>query len=109
MTREWRTAGVLLMLLAVLAAGVLYSAGSVHHAHGHVHHVCTPHDVVKEPAHEHRHGNEWVPNLGHRARPMVQSALVTIVPVVPARAVEPCAGVGERPDPDLKLLGVLRV
>ncbi|GAA4605775.1 hypothetical protein GCM10023107_73360 [Actinoplanes octamycinicus] len=120
-----RPAGLVavVMLLAVLAASALFSAPSAHHAagsHSHSHTEVTSTGTVcaDQPAagthsstHEHRHGNDWTPNLGQRARSIGQAALVTTFAV----DVAACRGVTALPagpvaaDPDLSLLGVLRV
>jgi hypothetical protein len=118
------------VVLLALAAGVLFSAGSDHHRHGHhpapglavVGHVSLPHVHTDDsghghrtgetPAHGHEHGNEWTPNLSPRARldgdaPLVSTFIGHVSPAGPRRpAPHTIVAVG---DADLILLGVLRV
>jgi len=110
------------MLLLVLAAAVLYSAGSTHHdspsptAHrmAFADTACAPHSHAGEsaPDHEHEHGNDWAPNLTTRARPAGTIVLIATATAAPS---PPCLGVSTATSTavsrvaDLSLLGVLRV
>jgi hypothetical protein len=74
------------MLLLALGASLLVSAGSPHHhEHGDVAVAAADTgDPVAQPAsHDHRHGNDWTPTLGHRLRPAATIALVGIVAARP--------------------------
>ncbi|GAA3929173.1 hypothetical protein [Actinoplanes auranticolor] len=120
--RPGRFAGAALVLL-LLAAGVLFSAGSGHHRHGHDadagHRVtaadlaCLPHAHTGETSpHGHEHGAERAPNLSPRARP---AGHTTFTATVTGHAGALCPGVRATPadvaprDGSLSLLGVLRV
>jgi hypothetical protein len=110
------------MLLLLLAAALLYSAGSAHHdppsSTGHHATVagttCASHGHAGTPApvHEHRHGNDWAPNLTTRARPAGHAVLIATATIQPS---PPCPGVSAitstvvPQSADLSMLGVLRV
>jgi hypothetical protein len=115
-----RFAGAALVLLLVVA-GVLFSAGSTHHRHGHEagHRVtaadlaCLPHAHTGETSpHGHEHGAERTPNVSPRARP---AGHTTFIATVAGQAGALCPGVHAKPagvaprDASLSLLGVLRV
>jgi hypothetical protein len=115
-------AGAVLVLL-LLAAGLLFSAGTAHHGH-----ACDasagdrvtvadlarlPHAHTGEtPVHQHEHGNDGTAYLSPRARP---ASDVTLVATVALHATALCPDlrapytiVAAR-DANLSLLGVLRV
>ncbi|WP_433375800.1 hypothetical protein ACQPZX_06640 [Actinoplanes sp. CA-142083] len=108
------------MLLLALGASMLVSAGSPHHERdAHTHAVASAAVDVESggasaqpAAHEHEHGNEWVPTLGKRVRPAATTTLLGFLPVRPAAQ---ALAVGRTPvlpshaSNDLSALGVLRV
>jgi hypothetical protein len=103
------------MIVVLVAAAVLFSAASAHHAGDHVHvghtavaPVAAHHD---ETAHEHQHGNEWTPHPGKRLRVAAGVVAVAVLPVVapPPDRDAVTAGTAVASDPDLSLLGVLRI
>jgi hypothetical protein len=120
--RPMRMAGAALVLV-LLAAGLLFSAGSAHHGHAHdagageritaADLACLPHAHTGDtPAHQHDHGDDWTAYLSPRARPASDATLVATV-AVDARALGPelrstdtSAAAG---DATLSQLGVLRV
>ena len=84
-----------LMIVFALAASVLVSAGSAHHARPAATSVTTMHGEAAgvSPAttgHDHEHGTDWAPTLGKRLRPAAAAAVGTL----PARPYEP----GTAPD-----------
>ena len=120
--RRRRQAGpVVVMLLLLLAATGLYSAASAHHNTTiAAHHPagaaldCTVdhHPGATAPGHEHRHGTEWTPSLGKRARPADPAdAPGTTIPAEPESrhcAVTDASVTAASTDVDLSLLSVLR-
>jgi hypothetical protein len=120
--RPMRMAGAALVLL-LLAAGLLFSAGSAHHGHAHdagagerltaADLECLPHAHTGEtPVHQHDHGDDWTAYLSPRARP---ASDVTLVATVAVDATALCPNLrtshthaGAR-DAKLSQLGVLRV
>jgi len=105
------------MVLLILAAGLLVSAGSDHHRPGASTTVTVSGDLaVGHPVsgHEHRHGNDWTPNVGKRLR---AAADLTVVHVAAAGSAQPGTVMSATtafpaafsPSGDLTLLGVLRV
>ncbi|WP_433729262.1 hypothetical protein ACQP2Y_16985 [Actinoplanes sp. CA-051413] len=120
--RPMRMAGAALVLL-LLAAGLLFSAGSAHHGHAHdaaagdrgtvADLARLPHAHTGEtPVHQHEHGDDWTACLSPRARP---AGDVTLVATVAVDATALCPDlrtshtVAAAADADLSLLGVLRV
>jgi hypothetical protein len=106
------------MLLVLLGAGVLASAGSAHHRPGAAPATPAAADALagahSPPAHEHRYGTDWVPAPGKRLRPAAGITVVRAVPVGPARASGPLRAAFRLPAPaapidDLISRGVLRV
>ncbi|MGW4945626.1 hypothetical protein ACWEOZ_29005 [Actinoplanes sp. NPDC004185] len=118
--RPMRMAGAVLVLL-LLAAGLLFSAGSAHHGHDAgagerltaADLACLPHAHTGDtPAHQHEHGDNWTAYLSPRARPASDATLVATV-AVDAPALCPDlrgshTGAAAR-DATLSQLGVLRV
>ena len=113
-------AGAVLVLL-LLAAGLLFSAGSAHHGHDAgagerltaADLACLPHAHTGEtPVHQHEHGDDWTAYLSPRARP---AGDVTLVATVAVDATALCRDlrtshiVAAAADAKLSLLGVLRV
>jgi hypothetical protein len=120
--RPMRMAGAALVLL-LLAAGLLFSAGSAHHGHAHdaaagdrgtvADLARLPHAHTGEtPVHQHEHGDDWTAYLSPRARPAGDVTLVATV-AVDATALRPdlrtSHTVAAAADANLSLLGVLRV
>jgi hypothetical protein len=120
--RPMRISGAVLVLL-LLAAGLLFSAGSAHHGHAHdaaagdrvtvADLACVPHAHTGEtPVHQHEHGDDWSAYLPPRARPASDVTLVATV-AVDATALCRDSRTGHTDavaaDADLSLLGVLRV
>jgi hypothetical protein len=84
--RDRRTGlAAVLMLLLLLGASLLVSAGSDHHR-PEATIAAEPIDTagVQPDGHHHHHGAEWTPSLGKRLRP---ASTVSVVQVVPARLV----------------------
>ncbi|MBO3737686.1 hypothetical protein [Actinoplanes flavus] len=114
--RSWPGGLVAVVMIVVLvAAAALFSAASAHHAGDHVyagHTAVAPvvahHD---ETAHEHQHGNEWTPHPVKRLRVAADVVAVAVLPVVapPLDRDVVRAGTVVASDPDLSLLGVLRI
>jgi hypothetical protein len=84
---------VALMLLGMLGAAVLVSAGSAHHrlsapVASATENLLVPAaggDVVHPVSgHRHEHGNDWTPTLGKRLRPAATVAFVGVLPALPA-------------------------
>jgi hypothetical protein len=104
------------MLLALLGASVLVSAGSAHHRRGAAP-VAVAGDLAEAhapPAHEHRYGTDWVPAPGKRLRPAAGITAVRTAPADPERVAGPLRAVVRLPAPaasidDLISRGVLRV
>jgi hypothetical protein len=111
-------AAVALMLL-ILAASLLVSAGSDHHRPGMALTVAAAVEgdlavALPVSGHEHRHGNDWAAHVGKRLRP---AADLTVVHVTTAGLARPGTTLSATtafpaafsPSGDLALLGVLRV
>lgn len=104
------------MIVLLLAAAVLFSAGAAHHAaHPHAH-AGQPVPVAgmvhhHELAHEHQHGNDWAPQPSQRIR-----VLADVVVVVAWMVADPSGGAVNAgqisfgvPESPLSLSGVLRI
>jgi hypothetical protein len=107
------------MMLLILAACLLVSAGSEHHRPGASPTAATAVSAdlaVGHPVsgHDHRHGNDWAPHGGKRLRP---AADLTVVRLATAGSAQPDTVMSATtafpaafsPSGDLTLLGVLRV
>ncbi|WP_157410761.1 hypothetical protein [Actinoplanes rectilineatus] len=117
----------LLMLLILLGAAVLVSAGSAHHrpqptvagvlnVHNLDHRLAGPvaDTEASLPGHAHHHGSDWTPSPTQRLRPATAAAIATAALIHRVSGLDSTttslASFGiSTAGADLKLLGVLRV